>query len=616
MSAALWTLIGLPAAVGAGLACGDRRWGRPAPAVAVFTTVAVLALAIAVAVGRPAVRVAFVAGAPFALAADGLAAAVAVTVAAVALLVLVFSVGDITGGRARFFGLMLIFIAAVLTTVTAASLPALLLGWEVMGATSYALIAFDWRDDVRVRAGTTAFVTTRLGDLGLYLAAGAALASGTSLGLDELAGLPGPWRHVVAAGVLAAAVGKAAQLPLSFWLSKAMLGPSPVSALLHSAAMVAMGGYLLLRLQPLLAATDWAAATAAWIGAATALLLGAVALGQSDLKQLLAASTCAQLGFVFVAAGTGGVAGGTAHLIGHAATKALLFLAAGAWLSALGTRELTALRGAGRRYRLVGATFAVGAIALAGAPPLALWATKDEVFAAAHASSLPLYLVCLAAAVLSAAYAGKAFGLVLRPLPADPEAGYDTAEPGRHRVNAWQQAPLVVLAASAAVLEILSLPPAGDAFRRLLGATGEPSATGPEMVLSGALAVVAAGTAVWLAPRLPAPAWARAWLGLSTAADRLVVRPVLVLARGLAWLDDHVLDRAVEATAPGTVRLARATARADDIGVDGAVTALAAGTRRVGALARRPQTGQVHQYYAQAVVTLTAAVVLLILLVS
>jgi NADH-quinone oxidoreductase subunit L len=615
MTAALWTLIGLPAIAGAVLACGGRRLGQAAPAAAVLTAVVVLALAITVAVGRPAVRVAFVAGGPFGLTVDGLAAVVAVTVAAVALLVLVFSVGDVSGSRARFFGLMLLFVAAVELTVTAASLPALLLGWEVMGATSYALIAFDWRDEERVSAGTTAFLTTRVGDVGLYLAAGAALAAGADLGLDRLAGLPGPWRHVVAAGVLAAAVGKAAQLPLSFWLSKAMLGPSPVSALLHSAAMVAMGGYLLLRLQPLLAATGWAAATAAWIGAGTAVVLGAVAVGQSDLKQLLAASTCAQLGFVIVGAATGGVSGGTAHLIGHATTKALLFLAAGAWLSALGTRDLRALRGAGRRYGMVGVTFGIGAVGLAGVPPLALWATKDEVFAAARAYSTPLYLVCLAAAVLSAAYAGKAVGLLLRPLPPHPGAGYDTEQPGSRHVGGWERAPLVVLAAGAAVLEILALPPVGDALRRLLGETGEPSATGREMALSGGLALVTVVAAAWLAPRLPAPAWARTWLGLSAAADWLVVRPVLALARGLARFDDRVLDRAVEASAPATVRLARAAARVDDAGVDGAVAALAAGTRRLGALARRPQTGQVHQYYAQAVVVLTAAVVLLVLVV-
>ncbi|MEV4703154.1 proton-conducting transporter membrane subunit [Actinoplanes sp. NPDC049316] len=615
MTAALWTLIGLPAAAGAVLAAGGRRLSRAAPAVAVLAAVVVLALAVLVAAGRPHLEVAFVAGGPFGLAVDGLAGVVLVAVAAVALLVLVFSVGDVAGGRARFFGLMLIFVAAVLLTVTAATLPALLIGWEIMGATSYALIAFDRHDDARVSAGTTAFLTTRLGDAGLYVAAGAALAAGAGLGLDGLAALPSPWRHVVAAGVLAAAVGKAAQLPLSFWLSRAMLGPSPVSALLHSAAMVAMGGYLLLRLHPLLGATGWAATTAAWIGAGTAVLLGAVAVGQNDLKQLLAASTSAQLGFVFVAAATGGVAGGAAHLIGHAATKALLFLAAGAWLSSLGTRDLAALRGPGRRHRLVGVTFAVGALGLAGVPPLALWATKDEVLAAARDFSLPLYIACLAGAVLSAAYAGKALGLVLRPLPRNPEAHYDTERPGSRRVDGWERAPLVVLAGAAAVLGILALPPGSDAFRRALGVSGEPHATGWEMVLSAVLAVASVIAAGWLAPRLPAPAWARAWIGLGAAADRLVARPVLGLARVLARFDDRVLDRAVEATAPGTLRLARTAARADDAGVDAAVRALAAGTRRLGDLARRPQTGQVHQYYAQAVVGLTAAVLLLVLVV-
>jgi NADH:ubiquinone oxidoreductase subunit 5 (subunit L)/multisubunit Na+/H+ antiporter MnhA subunit len=394
-----------------------------------------------------------------------------------------------------------------------------------------------------------------------------------------------------------------------------MLGPSPVSALLHSAAMVAMGGYLLLRLHPLLAATGWAATTAAWIGAGTALALGAVAVGQSDLKQLLAASTSAQLGFVIVGAATGGVAGGTAHLIAHAATKALLFLAAGAWLSALGTRELLALRGAGRRYRVVGATFSLGAVGLAGVPPLALWASKDEVFAAARHFSPALYVVCLAATVLSAAYAGKALGLVLRPLPPDPEAGYDTERHGLRHVGRWQRAPLVVLAAGAAGLGILVLPPGGDAFRRLLGATGEPTATGWEMAVSGTLAVASVVVAAALADRLPSPAWARTWLGLGAVADRLVVRPVLALAHGLARIDDRGLDRAVEATAAGAVRLSGSAERVDNAGVDGAVAAVAAGVRRLGALARRPQTGQVHQYYAQAVVGLLAAVLLLLIVV-
>ncbi|GGL07382.1 proton-conducting transporter transmembrane domain-containing protein [Mangrovihabitans endophyticus] len=612
MTAVLWAMIAVPAVAGAALALAGRRAERAAPAVAVGVAVAVLAMTGTVAAGRPTVTVPWVAGGGFGLAVDGLAAAVGIAVAAVSLLVLVFAAADVTAGRNRFFGLMLLFIAAVLLTVAAATLPALLLGWEIMGATSYALIAFRWRCDAAVAAGTTAFLTTRTGDLGLYLAAGAALASAPGMSLDGLASLPAPWRHVAAAGVLAAALGKAAQLPFSFWLSRAMLGPSPVSALLHSAAMVAMGGYLLLRLHPLLAAAGWAAPAAAWAGAATALLLGVVALGQSDLKQTLAASTAAQLGFVVVGAATGAVAGGAAHLIGHAATKALLFLAAGAWLSALGTRKLAALRGAGRRDRTVGAAVAVGAAALGGVPPLALWATKDEVLSAARDMSVPLYAVCLVAAVLASAYAGKVLGVVLRPLPAAPESGYDTEQPGTRRVGVLRRVPLVVLAAGAAVLEILALPPVGDAFRTLLGADGEPRPIVAAEVLAGVLAVAVFAVTAVAAPRIGAPTWTRSWLGLEAAMHAGLVRPVLALARTLARFDDRVLDRAVEGTAHAAVRAAHAAARFDDAGVDGVVARVAAGCRRLGDLARRPQTGQVHQYYAQAIVLLVAAVLVLI----
>ena len=141
------------------------------------------------------------------------------------------------------------------------------------------------------------------------------------MALSDLPAATDPWRHVVAAGIMVAALGKAAQLPFSFWLSGAMQGPSPVSALLHSAAMVAMGGFLLLRVEPLLAATGWAGPVAAWLGMLTAVLMGIVALAQRELKQLLAASTVAQLGFVVLAAGVGAVSGGAAHLVAHASTR-------------------------------------------------------------------------------------------------------------------------------------------------------------------------------------------------------------------------------------------------------------------------------------------------------
>ncbi len=611
MTALLWVLVGLPTVAGGVLVLWRRSLDRVAPAVAVLTAAIVLVLAVAVAIGRPSVSAPFLPSAPLALAVDGLAAVVAVTVAAVGLLVLLAAAAEIDDARGRFFGLMLLFLAAVLLTVTAATLPGLLLAWEIMGATSYALIAHDWRSDRHVGSGATAFLATRAGDLGLYLAAGAALAAGAGLGLDGLAGLSGPWLHVAAAGMLAAAFGKAAQLPFSFWLSRAMDGPSPVSALLHSAAMVAMGGYLLLRVAPLLGAAGWAAGVAAWGGAVTALVLGAVAIAQSDLKQLLAASTSAQLGFVVLGAGTaayGGVTAGTAHLIGHAAVKSLLFLAAGVWLATLGTRQLAALRGAARAHPVVGTTAVVGLLALAGVPPLSLWATKDAVLAAAGERSFALYLVVLAAALLSAGYAAKALELVVAgrehpvPVPNRGDRG------GLNPVSVPERSVLVVLAGGAAVLSVLALPFFGD----VLGAPSPPISP-QKLVLTGLLALAVTALVVALPQLLPAPGWARDWLDLEAAAHAVVVRPTLALATALARFDDRVLHAAVLATVPAARRLAAGAARADDGGLHtGVVGRIATGARDLGRLARRPQTGQLHQYYAQAAVVLAAAVVLLL----
>jgi len=615
MNAVVWLLVLLPSVAGAALCVAGRVADRAAPWLSVATAAAVLVLAAVagLAAGVPRVEAGFVAGAPFGMAVDPLAAVVAPTVGAVTLLVLVFAAGDIRRAQARFHGLMLLFTAAVMVTVTSTTLTALLLGWEVMGATSYALIGFWWREDDRVSAGGTAFLTTRAADLGLYLAAGAALAGGAGLGLDALPDASPGWRHVVAAGVLVSALGKAAQLPFSFWLSRAMLGPSPVSALLHSAAMVAMGGYLLLRTAPLLAATGWAATTAAWVGAVTAVLLGAVAVAQRDLKQLLAASTSAQLGFVVLAAGSSAVAGGTVHLVAHAATKALLFLAAGAWLSALGTKELAGLRGVARRWPVVGVAFGVGALALAGVVPLSLWATKDAVLAGAREQSTVLYVVALAGSALSAAYAGKALLLLWRRVDdagrRDVERHWDGELRGSRRVGWLEQGPMVVLAAGAALLGVLALPPAGDAVRRALGVPAEPSAGPVELVLSAALAlVVLAAVARW---RPPEPAWALGWLRLEPMAQAVAVRPVLALAGSLARFDDQVLAATVSRAAAGGLALGRVTDRAERA-VDAAVETFATGVRRLGSAARRPQTGQLHEYFLQTLAVLAAGAVLLL----
>lgn len=608
----LWALVVLPSIVGA-LLCLIPRPGTPqraAAPLAILTAGATLGLAVAAALDRGEVAAPFMADSAFALRVDGLSAAVVVMIAAVTLLVLIFAAGEIAEARTRFYGLMLIFAAAALLTATAATLPVLLMAWEVMGATSYALIAFWWREERRASSGLTAFLVTRTADLGLYAASGAALAGGAGLALSALPEAAGGWRDAIALGVLVAALGKAAQLPFSFWISRAMDGPSPVSALLHSAALVAMGGYLLLRAEPLLAATGWAGPVTAWTGAATALILGAIALTQTDLKQLLAASTSAQMGFVVLAAGVGSVAGGTAHLLAHAATKALLFLLAGAWLTALGTKRLSGLRGVARRYPVIGVAASVGALALAGVPPLSLWATKDGVLAGALHQSLALYLLGLAAAAMSAAYAGKMLATVWSTIPPESDA-YDEERTGTRGIAPLQTLPTIVLAVFAAVLGGLTLPPLGERFANLIADSTAPTATPVEMIASGVIAVVV--VAIVFRVRIPQPVAPHDWLRMERIAHLLTVRPTLALGRSLATFDDVVLDAGVLALARGIRRGAARLAAFDDAVLDGAVESLAGGVRRLGALARRPQTGQLHHYYIQALGVLAAACLVVVL---
>ncbi|MCL6734832.1 NADH-quinone oxidoreductase subunit 5 family protein [Streptomyces neyagawaensis] len=619
MSALLWALVALPLTAGTLLAVAGRPADRYAPGVAVVAAVAALGLAVTAAFAHPRVEAPLLEGLPAGLAVDGLSGLMAVTVTAVTVAVLVFSVADIGPGeaRARFFGLMLLFSGAMLTTVTATTLPVLLMAWEVMGATSWALIGYRWRDPGRGDAAATAFLTTRAADLGLYLAAGAALASGRSgsLALDDLPHATGAWADVITAGVIVAAFGKSAQLPFSFWLSRAMLGPSPVSALLHSATMVVAGAYLLLRLEPLLTRSGWGAPVVAWTGAVTAVLLGLVAVAQTDLKQLLAASTCAQIGFMVLAAGTGAITGGTLQLVAHAVAKSLAFLVAGAWLTTLGTKALPALRGAARRHRTTGINFGVAALTLAGVPPLALWAAKDVLLAGALHDSTALYAVGLAGAVISAVYSTKALWFVWRP-DAAPEAR--AALPPYASPPYAIRLPLVTLAVACAALTVTSFPPVRDAVERVLGEHGQPEPRAWEFVVSGVLAV-AVSAVVWthgpqaraLPTRITVPA--SEWLRSERAARALVVGPVLRLADALAVFDDRVLDRAVGGTARATVRLARWTdVRAERL-VDGTVQGVADGARALGRWARRPQTGQLHQYLAQAVAAFTVLAVVLVL---
>lgn len=623
MTFVLWALPVLPLVAGGLLAVAGalrRQTDRVAAPMSLAVAGGVLVLAVAAAVGRPEVRAPLLPGVDAALAVDGLSAVMVVTVAAVSFLVLLFSAAELGADepRARFFGLMLLFVGAMLLTVTARNLLVLLAAWELMGATSYALIAFWWRDRERVHSANTAFLVTRAADLGQYFAAGAALAGAGSMAFAALPDASPGWRNAIAAGLVVSALGKSAQLPFSFWISRAMAGPSPVSALLHSATMVAAGGYLLLRIRPLLESTPWGGPTVAWAGALTALAMGAVAVVQRDVKQLLAASTSAQIGFVVLAAGVGASAAGTAQLVAHAAVKSALFLVAGAWLSARGTKALRLLRGAAREDRVLGVVAGAGLLTLAGIPPLSLWLTKDSVLAVAREGSLALYVVGMAASLLSAAYAGRALAVLYdRPSRREQPGPGDLEERPTGRVSRTGITAAGLLAAAGAVLGVQALP---GIERRYAASFGGSSVlpTPSELALSAGLAVLLVAVLLRLHGVLPAreaATWRplHAWLGLEPAATLVVLGPTLALARAAARADDRVIDGAVE----GVARLARRTAARAEEGdaglVDGGVRSVVGGARRLGALARRPQTGQLHQYYAQAAVGMVALVLVVLI---
>ncbi|WCJ59298.1 NADH-quinone oxidoreductase subunit L [Fontisphaera persica] len=414
-----------------------------------------------------------------------LSAGMALMVSLVGLLIFIFSVGYMgeDPNFTRFFCFLSLFAAAMLGVVIANSLLLLFVCWELVGLTSYLLIGFWFHKPAAAAAAKKAFITTRIGDLGFFLGLlWLYRETGTLLFYDEGAGC---LEHAalarltavtvgggltlstaIAALIFCGAVGKSGQLPLHVWLPDAMEGPTPVSALIHAATMVAAGVFLVARMYPVFAALPEgvggvapALKAVAWTGAATALFAALVAVAQTDIKRILAYSTVSQLGFMMLGLGTGGVAVGMFHLITHAFFKALLFLGAGSVIHGChheqDIRHLGGLKG---RMPWTFATYTVGMLALAGFPVLfsGFW-SKDEILHAAHGwpvSHVPFYLA-LAAAALTAFYMMRQTALVFG---GRYRGGLPTAGKAPHESPAVMVVPLVVLAVGAVGLGFLGTP--------------------------------------------------------------------------------------------------------------------------------------------------------------
>lgn len=620
----LWALPLLP--VAGALAIAALR-GRPRahPALALATLGVTLGVAAWAAAAQPAAVLGWGPVLGLHVAAGGFARVMVVLVPAVAAPIAVYAAATEADGRGRLLALMVGFVGAMELVVIAADFLTLLVSWELIGAASWSLIGHGWRDADTGRAAAQAFVTTRVGDLGLYLAAGMAFAGSGSFAFARLGATGHPQLEVVAGGVLVAAAAKSAQVPFSPWLFSAMAGPTPVSALLHSATLVAAGAFLLVRLAPVLTAVGWFGPAVIAVGLTTALAGGVVAATQTHAKRVLAGSTSAQYGLMFVAVGAGSTAAAGAQLVTHAAFKSLLFLGAGVAMHAAGTGELGGMR-LGRALPRAAVLSGIGALALAAVPPLGGAWSKEQIVGAAVEHAGWLGAGVLVAALLTALYASRYQLLAYGPAPDG------AAAPSEHHPGRVELAGPAVLAAGTLALSVLWLPGAAGVVARATAGRLPPGAAW-EQALS--LALLAAGVAVtvalWRRGRLvtlalPAPVQraGAGWLGLPAASHHLVVDPVLALARVLARFDDRVIDAGVRAVVWLAARTSRLLDRRAEWSIDGAVRGVAGGVLRLasgsrvtderavdgvlvegtagrvgaaGRASRRLQTGLSHHYY-------------------
>ncbi len=406
--------------------------------------------------------------------ADPLSIIMCLFVTGIGALIHLYSVGYMHGDAkfSKFFLYLNLFVAAMLVLVLGENMLVTFLGWEGVGTCSYFLIAFWHTRESAATAGKKAFVTNRVGDWGFMVAMFFSFAAVGSLSYSVLNNnaqsglLAQTTATAIAAMLFVGAVGKSAQIPLFIWLPDAMAGPTPVSALIHAATMVTAGVYLMVRVNPVITvAADWVGPMIAWIGVLTAFFAATIALAQTDIKRVLAYSTVSQLGFMFLAIGTGAYVAAVFHMITHAFFKALLFLGSGSVIH--GMHDEQDMRKMGKLAKFMPVTcgtFIIGWLAIAGVPPFAGFWSKDEILLFAGAESWALYALVFVTALLTALYMTRQvimtfFGEQKWETHAEEHGAHGEFKP--HESPPVMLVPLVILAVLAVFGGVMQLPHLG-----------------------------------------------------------------------------------------------------------------------------------------------------------
>jgi NADH-quinone oxidoreductase subunit L len=568
---------------------------------------------------------------------DPLTAIMLMMVSFLALLIFVYSLGYMARDEnfTRFFCFMSLFAAAMLGLVIANSLLLLFICWELVGLSSYLLIGFWYQRPAAAAAAKKAFITTRIGDIGLllgmlwlYSSSGTLLFYDRGHGCLEQSSLAGLAAATTLGGmavstaisllIFAGAIGKSGQVPLHVWLPDAMEGPTPVSALIHAATMVAAGVFLVARVFPLLSAGSHPAAlqVVTWVGAVTALFAAAVAVAQNDIKRIIAYSTISQLGYMMMGLGVGGVAVGMFHLITHAFFKSLLFLGAGSVIHGChGEQDIRKMGGLKRLMPWTFATYAAGMMALCGVPLFfsGFW-SKDDILRAAWnwpASSIP-FCLGVAGAFLTAFYMTRQVSWVFFGKPAN------AASPA-HESPPVMTVPLAILAACAVLVGFLGTP-AWPWFHSYLN--GETAPLTPAALVAGPqlalllLSTLVVGAAFFLGWRI----YSKVALQSSRETDPLeksrpalfrllqnkffidefyaatVLRLNTAFARGADWMDRVIWAGAVNAVAGLTALCARLNRALDESGINAGFDLGCDELRGTGGLLARLQNGRIQRY--------------------